>query len=165
MDSGRTRGGSKSSPGASADSPKGPPARRRRKPRRYLPAHERREQILQAAKEVFTQSSFHGTRTRDIARAADVNQATLFEHFESKEAMFQHAVVLPLLEAMHGMRERAESYGSARSLAEFKQLADASTRRHIEVMVELFPLLTSALFSDLDAGQRRYLEHIVTLLR
>lgn len=138
---------------------------RRRKRRSYLPAPERRRQILQAAKAVFSQSSFHGTRTRDIARAADVNQATLFEHFESKEALFQQAVVLPLLEAMRGMTDRAEAYRSARSLAELKKLADAPTRRHIEVMMEIFPLLTSALFSDLEAGQRLYLEQIVPLLR
>jgi len=128
-------------------------------------APERRQQILDVAQRVFSQSSFHGTRTRDIARAADINQATLFEHFESKEAIFQQAVVLPLLEAMRGMRDRAEAYGSARSLGEFKTLADASTRRHIEVMMEIFPLLTSVLFSDLDAGRKLYLEHIVPLLR
>lgn len=150
--------------GASAEGPRSSPAKRRKR-RSYLPAPERRRQILQAAKEVFSQSSFHGTRTRDIARAADINQATLFEHFESKEAIFQHAVVLPLLEAMRGVRDRAEAYRSARSLGELKRLADASTRRHIEVMMEIFPLLTSALFSDLEAGQRLYLEHIVPLLK
>ena len=69
-----------------------------------------------------------------VSGTADVNQATLFEHFESKEAIFQHAVVLPLLEAMRGMRERGEAYSSARSLAELKELADASTKRHIQVM-------------------------------
>lgn len=141
------------------------PGRPSRKRRRYLPAPERRRQILQAAQKAFAQSSFHGTKTRDIARAADVNQATLFEHFESKEAIFQHAVVLPLLEAMRGMRERREAYASARSLAELKELADASTKRHIRVTMEIFPLLTSALFSDLEAGRKLYLEHIVPLLR
>lgn len=157
-----TAGRQAGSASATAEGP-GPPAKGRKR-RTYLRAPERRRQILQAAKQVFSQSSFHGTRTRDIARAAEVNQATLFEHFESKEAIFQQAVVLPLLEAMHGMRERAEAYGSARSLAELKTLADATTRRHIQVMMEIFPLLTSALFSDLEAGRRLYLEHIVPLL-
>ena len=75
----------------------------------YLPAAERRKSIIAAAQEVFARSNLQGARTRDIAKTADVNQATIFEHFESKEALFQAAVVKPLIDAMRGMHERLEA--------------------------------------------------------
>src|ERR1700758_3572232 len=83
------------------------PTRRRRA---YLPAAERRRQIIEAAQQVFARANLQGARPRDIAKAADVNQATLFEHFASKEDLFIEAVVQPLLEAMDGMRERTRDY-------------------------------------------------------
>ena len=55
-------------------------------PRAYLPAAQRRKLIIAAAQEVFARTNLQGARTRDIARAAEVNQATIFEHFESKKA-------------------------------------------------------------------------------
>src|SRR6476619_2145751 len=95
----------------------------RAKPRRaYLPAHERRRLIIEAAQLVFARSNLQGARTRDIAKAAEVNQATLFEHFESKEALFHEAVVLPLLDAMRGMRDRAQAYEAAHSLEEMREI-------------------------------------------
>ena len=71
--------------------------------RAYLPAAERRKSIIEAAQKIFARSNLQGARTRDIAEAANVNQATIFEHFESKEALFQEAVVQPLIDAMRGM--------------------------------------------------------------
>ena len=86
-----------------------------RQRRAYLPAAERRKLILAAAQEVFARSNLKGARTRDIARAADVNQATIFEHFESKEALFQAAVMQPLKESIDEQlaiaRESAQARG------------------------------------------------------
>lgn len=138
------------------------PAPRRR--RAYLPAAERRKSIIAAAQEVFARSNLQGARTRDIARAAEVNQATIFEHFASKEALFQEAVVQPLIDAMRGMHERVELYGSAASPREMGELAQASTTRHLKDMVEIFPLLAAALFSDPDLGRKLYREHIAPLI-
>ena len=136
-----------------------------RTPRAYLPAAERRKSIIAAAQEVFTQSNLKGARTRDIARAASVNQATIFEHFESKDALFQAAVVQPLIDAMRGMQARREAYESATSPDELAALAQESAARHVEDMVDIFPLFTAALFSDPDLGRTLYREHIAPLLR
>jgi AcrR family transcriptional regulator len=133
--------------------------------RAYLPAKERRRLIIEAAQAVFSRSSLQGARTRDIAKAAEVNQATLFEHFESKEALFHAAVVEPLLEAMRGMHDRAQTYEAADSLDEMRGLAQASARKQIEIMVEVFPLFTAALFSDLELGRKLYREQIMPLLK
>ena len=135
------------------------------KPRRaYLPAKERRQLIIEAAQLVFSRSNLQGARTRDIAKAAEINSATLFEHFDSKEDLFHEAVVKPLLEAMRGMHDRAQTYEAAATLEEMRLLAQASARRQLETMVDIFPLFTAALFSDLALGKKLYREQIAPLL-
>jgi AcrR family transcriptional regulator len=133
--------------------------------RAYLPAHERRRLIIEAAQQVFARSNLQGARTRDIAKAAEINQATLFEHFESKEALFHEAVVLPLLDAMRGMHARAQAYEAAHSLEEMQAIAQESAQRHLQSMAEIFPLLTAALFSDLELGRKLYAEQILPILK
>lgn len=56
-----------------------------RRPRRS--SHERRADVLAAARELFAQQGFHATSTRDLAAAADVNDALLYRYFPSKEAI------------------------------------------------------------------------------
>lgn len=133
--------------------------------RAYLPAAERRKSIIAAAQQVFAHQNLKGARTRDIARAAEVNQATIFEHFESKEALFQEAVVQPLLEAMRGMHGRKEVYETAHSPDELAGLALESATRHLGDMIDIFPLLASALFSDPDLGRELYRESVAPLIR
>jgi len=134
------------------------------KRRAYLPAKERRRLIIEAAQTVFARSNLQGARTRDIAKAADINQATLFEHFESKEALFHEAVVLPLLEAMRGMHERAQAYEAAQSVDDLQGIAEDTAKLNLEKMVGIFPLLTAALFSDLELGRKLYTEQILPIL-
>lgn len=50
---------------------------------------ERREAILQAAVPLFAEKGFHGVKTREIATAAGVSEALMFQHFENKEALFK----------------------------------------------------------------------------
>ena len=137
----------------------------RRTRRAYLPAAERRKLIIAAAQEVFARANLQGARTRDIAKAAEVNQATIFEHFESKTELFHEAVVEPLIEAMRGMHERVEVYETAATPAELAKLAQASTTRHLRNMMEIFPLLTVALFSEPELGRKLYREEIAPLIR
>lgn len=56
---------------------------------RRIPAVERREQIIEAAKRVFARNGFHGTTTRLLAQEAKVSEALLFKHFPSKEEMYK----------------------------------------------------------------------------
>lgn len=137
----------------------------KKEPRSYLPAEERRQSIIRAAQEVFSRTNLQGARTRDLAKAAGVNQATLYGHFESKEALFVEAVVQPLVDAMRGMYERASSYENADSREEFFEVARSSVRNHLDSMADIFPLLTSALFSDPKLGKKLYIEHIAPLFR
>jgi AcrR family transcriptional regulator len=133
--------------------------------REYRRAAERRVEIIAAAQAEFVRSNFAGARTRDIADAAGVNQATLFKHFPTKEALFEEAVMRPLIEAMQGMHGRVEVYETARTPAEMGELARESTIHHIEDMQRILPLLTTALFSDVDAGRRLFQEQLEPLIR
>jgi AcrR family transcriptional regulator len=47
-----------------------------------------RERIVDAAVHLFSRQGFSGTSTREIARLADVNEASLFRHFPSKQELF-----------------------------------------------------------------------------
>lgn len=53
-----------------------------------LSATARREQLLEVALEVFAGRGFHGTSMNDVADAAGVTKPVLYQHFDSKRALF-----------------------------------------------------------------------------
>ncbi|MBN1110305.1 MAG: TetR/AcrR family transcriptional regulator, partial [Methanomassiliicoccales archaeon] len=52
-----------------------------------------RERVLNAAFQLFAEKGYDGTRTRDIAHLAGVNEVTVFRLFGNKSTLFQEAVV------------------------------------------------------------------------
>jgi AcrR family transcriptional regulator len=61
-------------------------------PPRRLTAGARRQAILAAAKTVFGTHGYHATTTRDIAAAAEVSEALLYQHFDGKRQLFDAVV-------------------------------------------------------------------------
>lgn len=61
-----------------------------------VPAEDRRHQIIEVARELFSAHGFQGTTTRELAEAVGINEALLFRHFASKEdlywAVLQHMI-------------------------------------------------------------------------
>jgi AcrR family transcriptional regulator len=57
-----------------------------------LPAAERRLAIVEAAIRVFTEGSYRGTTTAEIARAAGVSEPILYRHFASKRDLYLAAL-------------------------------------------------------------------------
>jgi AcrR family transcriptional regulator len=53
-----------------------------------VPARDRRQQIMETAKELFARQGLEGTTTRQIAQQARVNEAIIFRHFPSKEDLY-----------------------------------------------------------------------------
>ncbi len=53
-----------------------------------MPAAQRRNQIIQVAKNLFSQKGFVGTTTREISKAAGVSEAIIFRHFATKEDLY-----------------------------------------------------------------------------
>lgn len=54
--------------------------------------NETREQILNAARDVFTEKGFRGATTRLIAETAGVNEVTLFRHFKNKRNLLNAVI-------------------------------------------------------------------------
>jgi AcrR family transcriptional regulator len=69
-------------------------------PRPGSSAEETRRRILTAAKEIYETKGTRGTTTREVAERAGVNEATLFRHFGSKNAL-----LLAMREYMCGLEE------------------------------------------------------------
>lgn len=147
-----------------------PPVERARKPgaskkrRQYLPAEERRRRILESSREVFARSGLKGARTRELAQAAGINQATLFEHFKSKEELFAAAVIQPLEALMEDARERARRYARADSPDDLLDLLQAGMQRNLESMLDIYPLLVQGLFADRAIGQKLYRDYLEPML-
>jgi AcrR family transcriptional regulator len=57
-------------------------------PRRRLSAEERRESILEAANEVFGERGYEHVRIDDVAAAAGISKALIYEHFASKQELY-----------------------------------------------------------------------------
>jgi AcrR family transcriptional regulator len=53
--------------------------------RRRLTADERRREILTSAQEVFALRGYHGSSIDEIAQAAGISKALIYEHFPSKK--------------------------------------------------------------------------------
>ncbi len=54
---------------------------------------ERRQQILDSALAVFSQKGFHASNVSDVAAHAGVSQGTIYWYFDSKEELFDAAIV------------------------------------------------------------------------
>jgi len=61
-------------------------------PRPRMAAADRRQLILEAARECFAEGGYHQTSLGDIAERGDVSKALLYEHFASKREL--HAAML-----------------------------------------------------------------------
>jgi AcrR family transcriptional regulator len=69
-----------------------------------LSAEDRRQQLINAATELFSDKGFDATSTREIAVAAGINEALIFRYFTSKEDLFW-AVLSKKLDGL-GRRKR-----------------------------------------------------------
>jgi AcrR family transcriptional regulator len=55
---------------------------------RRVPAEDRRAQLIDTAMTLFARNGFSGTTTREIARAAGVNEAIIFRFFPHKDDLY-----------------------------------------------------------------------------
>ena len=53
-----------------------------------LSSGDRRQQIVEVATRLFARQGYEGTTTRQIAEAAEVNEAIIFRHFTTKEDLY-----------------------------------------------------------------------------
>ena len=89
------------------------------KPR--LHAEERRVAIVEAAKPLFARHGFAGTTTKELARAAGVSEALVFQHFPSKAALYQE-ILLQGCDGDPGLERLGALEPSTASLVEMVEL-------------------------------------------
>jgi len=75
-----------------------------------------RDRILDEAEALFAERGFAGTSMRDIAQHAGLTAASLYNHFEGKDALYAAVLqrgIRPLVDLMQGLAAREESDDAA----------------------------------------------------
>jgi AcrR family transcriptional regulator len=120
-----------------------------------LPAAERREALIDTAIRVFSDGSYRGTTTAEIARAAGISEPILYRHFASKRDLY--------LAALDHVWAKARSDWEAvlASTADVREAFEAMGRGHVTIrdckfqMAELWVQALSE--ANEDAELRRQL--------
>jgi len=113
---------------------------------------ERRQQLIEAAAQVFSKQGFAHTRVSEIADQADVGKGTLYEYFSSKEELF--LAVFEWLHEQFSSRVREEIERASGTRAKIRSLL----RTGAEIIAEQ-PELYSMSFDFWAASQTGEVQH------
>jgi AcrR family transcriptional regulator len=80
-----------------------------RPPRKRLSAEDRRSAILDAALEVFSRSGYNGASIDEIAQAAGISKALIYEHFPSKRDLHVSLLERHVQEIFLSLAETADT--------------------------------------------------------
>jgi AcrR family transcriptional regulator len=122
-----------------------------------VPAEDRRQQIIEVAKDLFASRGFDGTTTRELAEEIGINEALLFRHFPSKEDLYW--AVLQHMIGMHGTKDRLREHVSA-------GMSDRETLRAVakdilNCNVQLTRLLFYSVLEKHELSERFFATHVV----
>ena len=92
---------------------------------------DRRRQIIKVAAEIFAEKGFRGTRTREIAARARINEAILFRHFPKKESLYW-AVIDSKCRGARGRRELRTILKASAPAQALAGVAEDIFRRNLE---------------------------------
>ena len=121
---------------------------------------DRRRHIAEAARGIFASHGLAGAKTRQIAEAAGVTETILYRHFDSKEEIFEEAILVPVEELAADLLRLTSEFSKISPRRRF-QLSEEFHLEILHVLREITPLLGVALFSDREAGRRFYAERLV----
>jgi AcrR family transcriptional regulator len=94
-----------------------------------LSAQERRQAVLDTAGRIFSQSSYRGATTAEIAREAGITEPILYRHFGSKRDLY----LACLEEAWRSFREAAEQSVAENPGGCFGAISDAYTAKRAKL--------------------------------
>jgi len=126
------------------------------------PGETAREQILDAAAELFTTRGYASTSTRAIAEAVGIRQASLYHHFATKDDLLEALLIdtvtssLPVAEALLAVPAPDSEAAAARlhALALFDGRQLCATRWNVGVLY-LLPELRTERFLPFQATRER----------
>jgi AcrR family transcriptional regulator len=114
------------------------------------------------ARRAFTRRGYVKTRIKDIVAETGYTETILFSHFDSKEAIFNAAIIDPLDRHVADMAEQMDRISTADHRTRQRTFVRANERM-LTLMSEVVDLLGVALFSDLELGRRYYNERLTPL--
>lgn len=113
-----------------------------------------REDILEAAAQVFSQKGFHGASMNDIAGAVNLQKASLYHHVSSKQE-----ILLEILgRALQMLLERISSITSQEIPADKK--LRMMIREYMQILAENGDLATVLLFEHRALERRQHARHV-----
>jgi TetR/AcrR family transcriptional regulator, cholesterol catabolism regulator len=123
-------------------------------------AQTRREQMFDAAAELFSSRGYHGTSIRDIAAATGILPGSLYAHIRSKEDLLYDIVVGAAEEFLTGARRVTEGPGSAQEKLRKAMRSHvgvvAHAREEARVFLEEWTALSEARREEVRALRDRY---------
>jgi TetR/AcrR family transcriptional regulator len=112
-----------------------------------MPAEQRRESIIDAALALFARAGFSGTTTKAIAQAAGISEATMFQHFASKEELYVAAFNSRTEETTPTFVARLQEYADRN---EDEQLIEAIVRAMLDAFEQDRDMHRMLLYAWLD---------------
>jgi len=113
-----------------------------------------REDILEAAAQVFSQKGFHGASMNDIAYAVNLQKASLYHHVSSKQEILSDL----LEQALHILLERISAI-SLRDISPDKKLR-LMIREYLQILADNGDLATVLLFEHRALERRQHARHV-----
>jgi len=110
-------------------------------------SNDRKQDIVDAAIELFAMKGFRGTTTRDLAARAGVNEAIIFRHFATKEALYAAILERKACEKDIGNFEQIQRLSSSSDPVDFFECLGRMFLEHHESDPTFMRLL---LFSALE---------------
>ena len=113
-----------------------------------------REDILEAAAQVFRQKGFHGASMQDIAKAVSLQKASLYHHVSSKQE-----ILLALLnQALELLFERISAICSQNIPADEK--LSQMIRAYLQILAENTDLSSVLLFEHRSLERKQHARHV-----
>lgn len=116
-----------------------------------LTGEERRRVIVEAAMALFSQKGFRGTTTKELAEAAGCSEATIFNHFATKEELYS-----AILEAKSRIEETLAKAAQAAACKDDVGVFRAVGLQNLMRTEQDPSLLRLLLFSALEGHQQSH---------
>src|SRR5581483_6156488 len=132
--------------------------------RARLTAADRRESIVEAAREVFCEVGLRGARVRAIAERAGITEPLLYRHFSSRDELYRVAVEDHFIQLLDAAVTSTESLVNGGKPGD-RTVVKALNALYLQVMMDIAPLAAVALYEDQQRGRVLYQAEIRPRLR
>jgi AcrR family transcriptional regulator len=118
----------------------------------------RRNQILDAATQVFAEKGFHRATVRAVAQAAGVADGTIYTYFASKDEL-----LIGILDRLNQTEERPEHFAQVGHDGDFRAFFEDYLRERLRLVFASLPVLQALLPEVMTntALRQRYFEQIL----